>query len=65
MYQNQQALQKLTGKELEEYGYKVFKDIGLICFYNLGQTKLSNIAPEYLENEHLNLIILFPIIKFV
>jgi hypothetical protein len=38
MHQNQQALQKLAGKELEEYGYKVFKDIGLNCFYNLGQT---------------------------
>ncbi|MBW4535483.1 MAG: DGQHR domain-containing protein [Pleurocapsa minor HA4230-MV1] len=60
MHQNQQALQKLAGKELEEYGYKVFKDIGLNCFYNLGQTKLSDIAPEYLENEHLEFDYLIP-----
>jgi DGQHR domain-containing protein len=60
MYQNQQALQKLEGKELEEYGYKIFRDIGLNCFYNLGQIKLSDIAPDYSENEHLEFDYLIP-----
>ncbi len=60
MYQNQQLLQKLEGKELEEYGAKIFKDIGLNCFYNLDQIKLSDITPVYPENEHIEFDYIIP-----
>lgn len=42
-------LQKLKGEELEEYGAKIFQNIGLTCCCNLGQVKLDDITSGYPE----------------
>ena len=55
MNKNQELLQKLEGKELEQYGFGIFQKIGLKCFTSLGQTKISDIASGYADDEHLEL----------
>lgn len=60
MNQSQEPLQKLTGKELENYGDKIFKNIGLTCFSSLGQIKLNDITSGYLEDEHIELDYIIP-----
>ncbi|PSB09017.1 DGQHR domain-containing protein [Pleurocapsa sp. CCALA 161] len=57
---DQESLQKLEGKELEEYGNKIFNNIGLTCFSSLGQIRLSTIASGYAENEHIEFDYIIP-----
>lgn len=60
MNKNQESLQKMTGKELEEYGRNIFEKIGLQCFTDLGQTKLNEITSGCAEDEHLEFDYLIP-----
>ncbi len=60
MNKNQELLQKLEGKELEQYGCEIFQKIGLKCFTSLGQTKICDIASGYADNEHLEFDYLIP-----
>lgn len=53
-------LHNLKDKELEEYGAKIFQNIGLTCCYGLGQVKLTDIVTGYQDNEHLEFDYIIP-----
>ncbi|MGL4759627.1 MAG: DGQHR domain-containing protein [Patescibacteria group bacterium] len=54
------SLQKLKDKELEEYGVKIFQDIGLTCCSNLGQVRLNDITSGFSEDEHIEFDYIIP-----
>lgn len=53
-------LQNLKDRELEEYGAKIFQNIGLTCCHDLGQVRLSDIVTGYQDNEHLEFDYIIP-----
>lgn len=53
-------IQNLQGAELEDYGKKVFQNIGLTCCSDLGQVRLCNISSSFPENEHIEFDYIIP-----
>ena len=60
MNKETQELQNLNDRELEEYGAKIFKDIGLTCCHGLGQVRVNDIVTGYQDNEHLEFDYIIP-----
>ncbi|MDJ0569972.1 MAG: DGQHR domain-containing protein [Pleurocapsa sp. MO_192.B19] len=53
-------LEKLKDKQLEEYGAKIFQNIGLTCCSDLGQVRLNDITSGYSEDEHIEFDYIIP-----
>ena len=53
-------LQNLKGKDLEEYGAKIFQNLGLTCCYGLNQVRLNDITTGYSDSEHIEFDYIIP-----
>ena len=60
MNKEPKELQNLKDRELEEYGAKIFQNIGLTCCHGLGQVRLNDIVTGYQDNEHLEFDYIIP-----
>ena len=60
MNKEPKELHNLKDRELEEYGAKIFQNIGLTCCHGLGQVRLNDIVTGYQDNEHLEFDYIIP-----